>query len=251
LPIGAKASGHVVGGPAEPKSSRQLTVTKPSRTVAAASAAMVVPVIVADAGEHAAHRFLEFFAATIHNKNTRTAYLHALSRFFAWCEHHQIGQLADIEPLHVAAYIEALGKDFEKPTGQAKRKGQLHRPSRPTRVSRLNASPNSDRAAAGRQHLNHHHIDSGSDRKPSRPAFGSSSLIARPTAIISVTAASVFWSGRCFVGYRLPRRSTLPTTVAALEAVLSLLLDHSIGLSQTSTVWTTSNPLKPVRRQAP
>ena len=25
-------------------------------------------------------------------------------------------QLADIEPLHVAAYIEALGKDFEKPT---------------------------------------------------------------------------------------------------------------------------------------
>jgi site-specific recombinase XerD len=28
----------------------------------------------------------------------------------------QIGQLADIEPLHVAAYIEALGKDFEKPT---------------------------------------------------------------------------------------------------------------------------------------
>ena len=27
-----------------------------------------------------------------------------------------IDQLADIEPLHVAAYIEALGKDFEKPT---------------------------------------------------------------------------------------------------------------------------------------
>ena len=27
-----------------------------------------------------------------------------------------LGQLADIEPLHVAAYIEALGKDFEKPT---------------------------------------------------------------------------------------------------------------------------------------
>ena len=28
----------------------------------------------------------------------------------------KLGQLADIEPLHVAAYIEALGKDFEKPT---------------------------------------------------------------------------------------------------------------------------------------
>ena len=28
----------------------------------------------------------------------------------------RIGEIADIEPLHVAAYIEALGKDFEKPT---------------------------------------------------------------------------------------------------------------------------------------
>jgi Phage integrase, N-terminal SAM-like domain len=40
----------------------------------------------------------------------------AVGRFFAWCEQNQIGQLADIEPLHVAAYIEALGQDFEKPT---------------------------------------------------------------------------------------------------------------------------------------
>jgi hypothetical protein len=32
------------------------------------------------------------------------------------CEHHRIGQLADIEPLQVAAYIEALGGHFEKPT---------------------------------------------------------------------------------------------------------------------------------------
>jgi site-specific recombinase XerC len=33
-----------------------------------------------------------------------------------WCEQNQIDQLADIEPLHVAVYIEALGQDFEKPT---------------------------------------------------------------------------------------------------------------------------------------
>ena len=38
------------------------------------------------------------------------------ARFFAWCDHHKIGEIADIEPLHVAAYVEALGKDFEKPT---------------------------------------------------------------------------------------------------------------------------------------
>ena len=37
-------------------------------------------------------------------------------RFFEWCDRHKIGEIADIEPLHVAAYVEALGKDFEKPT---------------------------------------------------------------------------------------------------------------------------------------
>jgi site-specific recombinase XerD len=82
----------------------------------AVAASIVVPAIVADAGDAAAKRFLEFFAVTIRNKNTRTAYLHAASRFFAWCDHHQLGALDEIEPLHVAAYIEELGKDFEKPT---------------------------------------------------------------------------------------------------------------------------------------
>ena len=75
----------------------------------------MVPAIVADAGDAAAKRFLEFFAVTIRNKNTRTAYLHAASRFFSWCEHHQVGGLDEIEPLHVAAYIEALGKGICSP----------------------------------------------------------------------------------------------------------------------------------------
>jgi site-specific recombinase XerC len=50
------------------------------------------------------------------NRNTRTAYLHAVGRFFARCDRHKVVSLDDIEPLHVAAYIEALDKDFEKPT---------------------------------------------------------------------------------------------------------------------------------------
>ena len=62
-------------------------------------------------------RSLEFFAVKIDNKNTRDAYLHACRRFFAWCDRHKdIEELADIEPMHVAAYIRGLGKDFEKPT---------------------------------------------------------------------------------------------------------------------------------------
>ena len=36
---------------------------------------------------------------TIRNRHTRMAYMTAVSRFFAWWEQHQIGQLADIEPL--------------------------------------------------------------------------------------------------------------------------------------------------------
>jgi len=76
----------------------------------------VVPALIADAGEHATRRFLEFFAASIRNKNTGMAYLHAVGRIFAWCERHRVGQLADIEPLHIAAYIEQLQASFEKPT---------------------------------------------------------------------------------------------------------------------------------------
>jgi site-specific recombinase XerD len=100
----------------DPDPTRQLTVSRPARVSVLASGAVVVPGIIADAGEHATRRFLEFFAATIRNRNTRMAYMTAVGRFFGWCEQHRIGQLADIEPLHVAAYIEALGLDFEKPT---------------------------------------------------------------------------------------------------------------------------------------
>jgi integrase/recombinase XerD len=89
----------------------------PSKSLAVATRdGILVPRVIAAAGDKAARRFLEFFAATIRNKNTRMAYYHACVRFFAWWDHHKIGEIADIEPLHVAAYIEAMGKDFEKPT---------------------------------------------------------------------------------------------------------------------------------------
>jgi integrase/recombinase XerD len=79
-------------------------------------ATLAVPAAIADAGEHAARRFLEFFAANIRNKNTRMAYYRAVCSFFAWVEQHRIGELADIEPVHVAAYIEALQTTASKPT---------------------------------------------------------------------------------------------------------------------------------------
>jgi integrase/recombinase XerD len=103
----------------EPKLGQQLTVIpadKPMRITRAIAAEIVVPAIIADAGDQASRRFLEFFAATIRNKNTRMAYYRAVCRFFAWCDEHKFGAIADIEPLHVAAYIEAMQHGFEKPS---------------------------------------------------------------------------------------------------------------------------------------
>ena len=77
---------------------------------------LVVPAMIADAGDRAARRFLDFFAASIENDNTRMAYYRAVWSFFAWLEQHGIGGLADIEPVHVAAYIEALQVTNAKPT---------------------------------------------------------------------------------------------------------------------------------------
>jgi integrase/recombinase XerD len=66
----------------------------------------VVPSLIAGEGEEAARRFLEFFTATIRNRNTRSAYARACSQFFAWCSKRGVGRLHDIEPMLVAAYIE-------------------------------------------------------------------------------------------------------------------------------------------------
>jgi len=96
--------------------SQAVVVVESKTLVVATGDGLLVPRVIADAGDQAARRFLEFFAATIRNKNTRMAYYRACCRFFAWCDHHAIGEIADIEPLHVAAYVEAMAKEFEKPT---------------------------------------------------------------------------------------------------------------------------------------
>ena len=64
-----------------------------------------VPAIIDRAGGNARKRFLEFFSATIRNGNTRVAYAKAVGSFFSWCRIYRL-ELIDIEPIHVAAYIE-------------------------------------------------------------------------------------------------------------------------------------------------
>jgi hypothetical protein len=41
-----------------------------------------LPAIVRAQGEHASRRFIEFFTATIRNRNTRSAYARAVKQFF-------------------------------------------------------------------------------------------------------------------------------------------------------------------------
>ena len=77
-----------------------------------------LPVIVTAAGERAQLRFLEFFAASIRNPNTRRAYAGAVSEFLTWCEGRGVTSIAAVQPLHVAAYIEALSRARSAPTAK-------------------------------------------------------------------------------------------------------------------------------------
>src|SRR5450432_2646652 len=83
------------------------------REIAAAGAA--VPALYAPTAQ-AAKRFIEYFAAHIRNPNTRRAYLHAVREFADWCALQGFDELVDIEPLHVAAYIEQLTARLAKPS---------------------------------------------------------------------------------------------------------------------------------------
>ncbi len=74
-----------------------------------------LPAMVEAGGERASRRFLEFFTAQIRNAGTRAAYLHAVNRFFSWCEQHRL-QLSDLQPVIVATYIEGLTHQLAAPT---------------------------------------------------------------------------------------------------------------------------------------
>ncbi|CAN7634955.1 tyrosine-type recombinase/integrase [Phenylobacterium sp. LjRoot219] len=75
-----------------------------------------MPAIVADTHEDAAERFLEFFAATIRNANTRAAYMTAVADFLAFAPVAGLGSLAEIRSIHVSAYVEHVAARFAPQT---------------------------------------------------------------------------------------------------------------------------------------
>ena len=62
----------------------------------AAASAMLVPRLIADAGENASLRFLDFFTANIRNPNTRAAYAVATRAFFAWLDTRGVTALSAV-----------------------------------------------------------------------------------------------------------------------------------------------------------
>src|SRR5438874_10387673 len=75
---------------------------------------LVVPALIADLGDAAGWRYVEFFTANIRNPHTRRAYARACARFFAWCEQRSL-TLTAIRPFDVATYIEQLQQEHSAP----------------------------------------------------------------------------------------------------------------------------------------
>src|SRR6516225_2385851 len=75
-----------------------------------------LPDLVVAAGERAGIRFLEFFAANIRNPHTRRAYARAAEEFLTWCGAAGLASIADVQPVHVATWIEAATRELAPPS---------------------------------------------------------------------------------------------------------------------------------------
>lgn len=74
-----------------------------------------LPALFLDEGENAWRRFIEFFTASIRNRNTREAYLRAVLRFSKWCEGKKL-KLGQLSPFIIAAYIEEVSAELSRPS---------------------------------------------------------------------------------------------------------------------------------------
>src|ERR1700674_898273 len=100
----------------------QLPAVLPSGAIAPASSSdtYIVPALIADLGEQASWRYVEFFTSNINNDHTRRAYARACARFFTWCEDRGL-TLTAIRPFDVAAW----GKELQENHGAPGVKQQL------------------------------------------------------------------------------------------------------------------------------
>lgn len=79
------------------------------------TSSFLLPPSIASLGDDAGRAFVEFFAAQIRNPNTRAAYFRNVQRFLTFIEAAGI-PLRAVQPFHVAAFIEELGRQYSVPT---------------------------------------------------------------------------------------------------------------------------------------
>ncbi len=104
------------GEPLLPPSKTQLPATITQADITADQRATnLVPALVADLGDEAAWRYVEFFTANIRNPHTRRAYLRACNQCLAWGEDRGL-TLATIRPHDVATYVELLQNEVSAPS---------------------------------------------------------------------------------------------------------------------------------------
>src|SRR3546814_9680610 len=82
------------------------------QTCALPISTLALPALIASADDRARLRFLEFFAVTIRNAHTRRAYARAAGDFLTWVAARGVTSLGAVQPLHVGAWIEALGGEM-------------------------------------------------------------------------------------------------------------------------------------------
>jgi integrase/recombinase XerD len=76
---------------------------------------LVLPELIANSGEKAQTKFVEFFVAQIENAGTRAAYLNAVNQFFHWCDSNGF-RLESISPTIAATYVRLLSTRLSAPT---------------------------------------------------------------------------------------------------------------------------------------
>jgi site-specific recombinase XerD len=76
--------------------------------------ATLIPALIANEGDQASWRYVDFFTANIRNPNTRRAYARACLQFFGWAEERGLS-LTTIRPFDVALYIETRQETHSAP----------------------------------------------------------------------------------------------------------------------------------------
>ena len=93
-----------------------LTIASHSVISLGSGSNLIVPQAIADEGDDAINRFVNFFTAHIRNPNTRVAYGRAVMRFFRWAESAGLPPLQQMQPYHLAAYVEVLSEAIAPPS---------------------------------------------------------------------------------------------------------------------------------------